>query len=154
MAAHRNRLRVRVRSCVDGHILRYVSESEARLMIAQNADGSDKYGEDGKPMEAVAYRLSRLKAALTDIKMAMPLHRDRQSPCTITWGETVNSAFVHPGVRLSAKDAIRPLDAAVNKVQAWPSTHDDKAPVISAGKPYGVFCPYPPIDQTRIVTFA
>lgn len=153
MAAHRNRLRVRVRSFVDNRVLRYVPMGEAREMIAQKADGSDMMGSDDKPIEPVARRLSRLKAPLTDIKLLAPLRRERQSPCTITGSETENFAFIHDGVRLSAKDSIRTLDAALSKVEAWPGVHDSKSPVVSAGTVYGVFCPYPPLEP-RVVTFA
>lgn len=153
MAAHRNRMRVRVRSCVDGRVLRFVSESEARIMIAENADGSEMIGEDGKPIEPVARRIS-LKKHVLEIKLLAPLRRERTSPCTITLTEAENCAFVHPGVRLSGKDAIRPLDAAMEKVQAWPSVHDSRAAIVSAGVVYGVFCPWPAMDESRVVTFA
>jgi hypothetical protein len=153
MAAHRNRLRVRVRSFVDGHVLRFVSESEARAMIAENADGSEMLGEDGKPVEAIAKRISLKKHDL-EIKLLAPLRRERTSPCTLTCSDADKNSIVHIGARISAKDSIRALEAAAAKVNAWPSIHDSRAPVVSAGTVYGVFCPFPPMDSTRIVTFA
>lgn len=74
------------------------------------------------------------------------------SPCTITRAEVENNAFVHTGARLSEKDSMGALDRAVAKVEAWPSVHDDRAPVISAGKAYGVILCHIPAE--RVVTFA
>jgi hypothetical protein len=152
MAAHRNRLRVRVRSFVTNEILRYVSEYEARIMTAQNADGSEKLGDDLRPLEAVARRLSRLKAPLTDIRLLAPERQERRTTATITRGETENNAFVHEGVRLTAQDSIRSLDASVNKVEAWPHVFDQKNVVIAAGKAHGVI--HVPVIEERYLNFA
>jgi len=138
MAPHRNRLRVRVRSFVDKHVLRFVAEGEARDMIAENADGSERCGEDGKPLEACAVRLTRLKAPLTDIRLLAPERQERRTTATITRSETENNAFVHEGVRLGPLDSIRALDSATSKVELWPEIHDDRNVVISAGKAHGV----------------
>lgn len=154
MAAHRNRLRVRVRSFVTKAVLRYVSESEARIMIAENADGSEKLGEDMRPLEACALRLTRLKAPLTDIRLLAPERQPRRTTATITRGETENNAFVHEGVRLGPLDSIRALDAATAKVELWPKIHDKRNTVISAGVAYGVYCPWPPVETEPYLNFA
>ena len=152
MAAHRNRQRVRVRSFVDSHILRFCSEREARILCGETNDGHSLIGDDGKVVQPVAIRLSRLKAPLTDIKLLAPQRRDRQSPSSIIVSESENNAFVHEGVRLSPNDAIRPLDRAVEKIDAWPTVYDEKAPVICAGKAYGASA-YPEVPN-YIVSFA
>ncbi|HLK53982.1 MAG TPA: hypothetical protein VKU42_11040 [Candidatus Angelobacter sp.] len=152
MAAHRNRLRVRVRSFVTNAVLRYVSEREARIMCAEHADGSEMLGEDAKPLEAIAVRLSRIKAPLTDIRLLAPERQERRSTCTITRSETENNAFVHPGVILSAQDSIRTLDAAVNKVEVWPHIFDERNVVIAAGRAHGVV--HVPRLEDRYVNFA
>jgi hypothetical protein len=130
---HRNRIRVNVRSFVDGHILRTCSELEARAMCAE-----DSFGDPIEGLQACARRLSRKKQPLTDIKLLNPKRDERNSPCTITRAEMENNAFVHEGARLSAKDSMRALDRAVSKIEAWPEVHDDRNVVISAGRAFGV----------------
>src|SRR5579871_1263578 len=134
----RNRVRVRVRSSVTGEVLRFVSEGEARLMCAENADGSDMLDYRGTRIEPVAMRLSRLKAPLTDIRLLDLNRGKRQSPCTLTESDVKNNAFGKAFSALGNTDSIRALDRAVNKVDAWPDEHDRKAVVISAGKVHGV----------------
>jgi hypothetical protein len=142
---HRNRVRVRVRSFVTGQVLQYVTESEARVMCAENADGSEMLGQDGRPMEPVARRLSRRKAALTDIKLLARVKSERPSDCTLSQIDAETNAFAQArfngsGVPLclAATDSIAALDRAEDKVKAWPLVHDDRAVVICAGKVHGV----------------
>lgn len=142
-----------VRSCVDGHYLCSVPLSEARDMIGENSDGSERLGSDGKPLQAVAKRLNRLKEPLRQIKMMAPMRTAKTSPCTITCSEVEKNAVVHEGAVIHAKDSIRALDAASAKVKVWPEVHDHKSPTISAGVAIGVFCIYPPAVE-RVVTFA
>jgi hypothetical protein len=101
---HRNRVRVRVRSFVDGHTLQFVSEGEARIMCGERANGSEMLGQDGKPLEAVARRLSRLKAPLTDIKLLAPAKAERPSNCSLSQVEMRNNAF-NEGFSAIAKTA-------------------------------------------------
>lgn len=122
-------------------------------MIAENADGSDMLGNDGRPLEAVARRISLRKHAL-EIKLIAPLRQERTDRCTIPRRAVENNAFIHNGVRLSEKDSMHQLDADVELIEAWPAIHDSKAAIISAGTVYGVFCPYPPLDPSHVVTFA
>lgn len=142
-----------VRSCVDGHYLCSVPLSEARDMIGENSDGSERLGSDGKPLQAVAKRLNRLKEPLRQIKMMAPMRTAKTSPCTITCSEVEKNAAVREGGTIHAKDSIRALDAAAAKVRVWPEIHDSKAPTVSAGIAFGVFCVYPPVED-RVVTFA
>jgi hypothetical protein len=124
---------VRVHSCADGHVLRHVTEREARVMCAE-----DSFGDRLEEIEPIARRLSRKKQRLQDIVLLIPARAERTSPCTITRSETENNAFVHEGVRLGPLDSIRALDSATAKVEAWPEIHDDRNIVISAGKAFGV----------------
>lgn len=74
------------------------------------------------------------------------------SACTIKRHEVEINAFVHEGVRLTAKDSIASIESALAKVRLWPESHDTKAVMISAGKALGViFCPS---MEERVVTFA
>jgi len=98
------------------------------------------FGPDGKELEPIAHRLSRLKAPLTDIRLLARQRQERHSPCTLTLADTENNAFVEAfadHIPLSVKDSIRALDRATNKVAAWVETHDDRALIISAGKVFG-----------------
>lgn len=142
-----------VRSCVDGHYLCSVHLSEARDMIGENSDGSERLGSDGKPLQAVAKRLNRLKEPLRQIKMLAPMRTPKTSPCTITCSEVEKNAVVRDGGMIHAKDSIRALDAAAAKVRVWPEIHDHKSPTVSAGVAIGVFCQYPPAEE-RYITFA
>jgi hypothetical protein len=146
-----SRVNVPVRSYVDNHILRYASHGEARLMIGENADGSQMLGEDGKPIEPVAKRISRPKQPL-EIKLLAPLRNDGQSGGTIPIRAIENNAFVHQGVRLSPQDSMRQLDADVALIAAWPEVYDDQAPTICAGRAVGVVS-YPPLEDW-VVNFA
>lgn len=137
MAAHRNRVRVRVRSFVTGEVLRYVSESEARFMCAENADGSDMLDVNGDPLEPIAIRLSRIKAPLTDIKLLSPERHRRNSACTLTRSDVEHNGLGKAFSSLGITDSIRAIERAESKVNAWPETHDDRAVVISAGKVHG-----------------
>jgi hypothetical protein len=153
MASHRNRLRVRVRSFVDSHVLRCVSEREARIMCAENSDGSQMIGSDRKPLEPVADRLSRLKAPLMDIRLRAPERGEKPSPCTITLLDVVNNAFGQAYSQLGPTDSIRALQRSEDKISAWPEIHDERNVVISAGTAHGVkeYCPWPP---NQLLNFA
>jgi hypothetical protein len=134
---HRNRVRVNVRSCVDGHILRVCSESEARQMCGENSDGSKMLGQDGKAVEPIAYRMTRLKAPLTDIKLLARERQPRNVKATLTFADVQNNAFAKAFKELGGPEiSIRALESAENKVAAWPEIHDDRAVVICAGKVY------------------
>ncbi len=122
-------------------------------MIGENADGSERLGSDGKAIQAVAKRLTRLKEPLTDIKMLSPRHNERPSACTLTMSDVEKNALDYQGSVISAKDSIRAIDRASNKVKVWPEIHDHKSPTVSAGKAIGVFCQYPPPEE-RYITFA
>ena len=134
---HLNRLRVRVRSFVTNHVLRRVSEREAREMCDE-----DSRGDRLHLREPEAYRLSHKKAPLTDICLLAPAKSERPSPCTLTRSDVENNAFVQAFANrahlpLSAKDSTRALDEAENKVKAWPEVHDNKAVIICAGTVHG-----------------
>ena len=124
---------VKVHSCADGHVLRHVTEREARIMC-----GEDSLGNELEGLEPIARRLSRKKQRLTDIVLLVPAKAERNSPCTITRSETENNAFVHEGVVLGSQDSIRALDSATDKIAAWPEVHDQRNVVIAAGKAHGV----------------
>jgi hypothetical protein len=87
------------------------------------------------------------------VRLTSLLRSERPSPCTLTKSDAENNAMVHNGARIEENQSIRSLDRAANKVAAWPSVHDSKATVVSAGTVYGVFCPFPPMEE-RVVTFA
>lgn len=124
----RDRCRVRVHSFVDyGRILRYVSAHEARLMC-----GESPAGEPLDDIEPIAKRISRRKAKLEDIRLLSPERVKRNDCATLTMGDTINNAIGSHG-RLSEHDSIRVIDRALAKVQAWATTHDDRAVIISAG---------------------
>jgi hypothetical protein len=144
---HRNRVRVRVRSFVDLHVLQYVSEHEGRIMCGENSDGSRMIGCDGKPIEAVARRLSRLKASFTDIQLMASAKSERASGCSLSQIDVQNNAFAQAFSALGETDSISALERATAKVGAWPDVHDDRAVVISAGKAYGVI--RIPIEENR-----
>lgn len=125
--------KVRVRSAADNRVLTHISEREARLMC-----GEDSHGNSLDGVEATAYRMSKKKEPLRDIKLLHPMRADRTSPCTITMGDTVNNAFAKSGLGLDATDSIRALDRSISKIDAWPEVHDDQNIVICAGKIHGV----------------
>lgn len=135
---HKPRLRVRVRSFVDKHVLRVVSEHEARIMCGENSDGTEMLGQDGKPIEAVARRLSRIKATLTDIQLLAPERNERPSACGLTFSDVQNNGLGAHFRALGSTDSIRALDRAADKVAAWPHVHDDRNVIICAGKVHGV----------------
>jgi hypothetical protein len=135
---HRSRVRVRVRSFVDKHVLRMVSEHEARIMCGENADGTEMLGQDGKAIEAVARRLSRLKATLTDIQLLARERNERPSPAGLTFSDVQNNAFGSHFRALGSTDSIRALDRAAEKVAAWPEVHDYRNVIVCAGKVHGV----------------
>lgn len=129
---HRNRIRVRIRSFVDKHVLRTCSEAEARLMCAE-----DSFGQAIEGLEPVAIRMTRLKAPFTDIRLLVPERRERRTTATITRAETENNAFVHEGVCLGPLDSMRELDAATGKIEAWPEVYDQKNVIVCAGRIHG-----------------
>lgn len=138
--------RVRVRSRVDGRVLFHVAEREARIMCAEDSHGNPLEG-----MEPNAMRLSRKKAPLTDIQLKSLAREEETSACSITRSESHNNAAGSLDPTLRQRLAF--IDADMCKVEAWPETHDDRNFVISAGVPYGVFCPWPQQEE-RVVTFA
>ena len=131
---------VRVRSSVDGHILRHVSERDARLMCAE-----DSHGEPIEGMEPSARRLTRKKERLTDIKLLQPERAKDSSPCTLTLSDMQNNALGKYFNWLGSTDSIRAIERATAKVDAWPEEHDEKAVIISAGEVHGAafYCPWP-----------
>jgi hypothetical protein len=136
---HRNRVLVCVRSFVDAsRILRRVTESEARIMCGENADGSEMLGQDGKPIEAVARRLSRRKAALTDIQLLAPVKSEKRGAASLSSSDTESNAFNQAFKALGDTDSIRQLERATAKYQAWPEVHDDRNVIVCAGKVHGV----------------
>lgn len=140
---------VRVRSSVDSHILRHVTERDARLMCAE-----DSHGDPLDGIEPTARRLTRKKEKLTDIKLLHPERAKDSSPCTLTLSDIQNNAFGKAFKWLGPADSIRALERAEAKVGAWPDEHDDQAVVISGGKAFGVFCPWPPTQELQLTTFA
>lgn len=119
-------------------VLRYVTECEARRMCGENADGTVMYGQDGRALEPEARRLSRLKAPLTDIELLATQRKVRPIGGTITRADVENNAFAKAFSALGPTDSIRALDRAEGKVDAWPEIYDEKAPVVCAGKVYGL----------------
>lgn len=124
---------VKVHSCADGHVLRHVTEREARLMC-----GEDSFGDRLEEMEPCARRLSRKKQRLSDIVLLQPAKAERTSPCTITRSEVENNAFGQAYQALGPTDSIRAIERAIGKIEAWPEIHDDRNVVISAGVAHGV----------------
>lgn len=131
---HRNRARVRVRSFVTGLVIRYVSELEARQMCDEDSKGERLYLR-----EPDAWRLSKKKQPLTDIKLVSALRSERPTEATLTFRDVDNNAMAKGFKVLGGPEiSIRALDRAEDKVEAWPEVHDDKAVVICAGKVHGV----------------
>lgn len=116
--------------------------------------GEDTHGDPIEGLEPIARRLTRKKERLTDIKL---LHSERakdSSPCTITLSDMQHNALGKAFKWLGSTDSIRALERATAKIDSWPTEHDDQAVVISAGKAFGVFCPWPPIQDLQLTTFA
>ncbi len=139
----RHAYRVRVRSRVDGRVLFHVAEREARLLCAEDSEGNPLDG-----LEASADRLSRKKAALTDIQLRSLARDEKASPCTLTKTDMLNNAAgsVTPELRHQPKfsdgstNLLRVgnyIDRAMSKVEFWPEVHDEKNVTISAGKIHG-----------------
>lgn len=122
---------------VNDNVLRHITVREAFAMLA----------------EGTVDPVKNIKREIVAVQMKTLERNQGSSACTITRSETENNAFVHEGVKLSAKDSIGALERAIAKIKAWPDVHDERATVISAGKALGVFCPYPKY-QERVVTFA
>lgn len=123
---------VRVHSCVDGHVLRHVTEREARLMCAE-----DSFGDRLKEMDPVARRLSRKKQRLADITLLAPARAERNSACTLTLSDTQNNAFGQHFKALGPTDSIRAIARAVEKIEAWPYVFDERNVTICAGIVHG-----------------
>lgn len=107
-------------------------------MCAENSDGSEMLGQDGNPLEAIAYRLTRLKAPFTDIKLMEPERNKRSSPCTLTMSDVQHNGLGQAFSQLGPTDSIRAIERAIGKIEAWPEIHDTRNVVISAGKAHGV----------------
>src|SRR5207237_4447845 len=120
---------VRVRSCIDGRVLRHVTEREARLMCSEDSFADRLHG-----VEAIGYRLSRKKEKLTDIRLLAPLKAERPSDCSLSQIDMQNNAFAQSFSALGNTDSISALERAVAKVEALPDVHEDRAVSISAGK--------------------
>ena len=71
------------------------------------------------------------------------------SPCTLTRSDSEHNALAYLGAHLDPTQSMREFDRAVAKVSAWPEVHDDKAPVISAGKVFGAT--FLELDDSRVV---
>jgi hypothetical protein len=154
----RHAYRVNVRSRVDGRILFRVAEREARLLCAEDSQGNPLDG-----MEPIADRLSRKKAALSDIQLKSLARDEKPSPCTLTKSDMLNNgiAAVNPELRKPGQfsdGSINPLrignylDAAASKVEEWPAAHDQRNVVIAAGKAHGVI--HVPVLEERYLNFA
>jgi hypothetical protein len=127
---------VRVHSACDSRVLTHISEREARLMC-----GEDTYGNSLEGVEPTARRLSRKKEPLRDIRLMHPVKEERNSPCTLTKSDMLLNAdgAVNPEIRRKGQQGRigGAVDQAMTKVEMWPEVHDDRAPVISAGKVFG-----------------
>lgn len=145
MARHANRIPL---TSINGYILRSISLREAFQLTN----------------EEKARWIKNTKYQIVGIVLREPEGMERTSPCTITCSEAQTNAIgaVTPRLRRFARNENRQImrekignyiDRAMSKVEAWPETHDTKATVISAGKAFGVFCLYPPMEE-RVVTFA
>lgn len=139
---------VRVRSSVDSHILRHVTERDARLMCAE-----DSHGDPLEDIEPTARRLTRKKERLTDIKLLHPERAKDSSPCTITLSDMQHNAFGKSFNWLGSTDSIRAIERATAKIDAWPDEHDQNAVIISAGEVHGaiLYCPWP---RNQNISFA
>jgi hypothetical protein len=152
--SHRHdRLRVRVRSYHDlDRTLHWVTESEARVMCGENADGSIMFGQDGKPIQPVARRLSKLKHALSDIQLLAPARRGQGFQATLTFADIYHNAMAKAFDVLGGPEiSIRTLNRAEAKVHAWPEIHDDRAVMICAGR---VCRPTKDNDDQRVSTYS
>lgn len=130
----------------NGALIRHVTLKQALEMIAEDLGGNEVEG-----LERVARRLTRKKAALTEIKMLAPVQMKDGDPCTLTRSDMEGNAIARADHELRGTGKY--ADRAASKVEAWPDTHDDRAPVISAGFAFGVFCPWP-ASAERVLTFA
>lgn len=142
---HRNRVRVRVRSCcveytmkICGYyakILQYVSEREAREMCDEDSHGNRLWER-----EPVAVRLSAKKAPLTDVRLLQPAKSEHNTSACLSAADSENNAFASaPNFRIAGPgQSIRALDRSMRKTEVWPEIYDDKAVVICAGKVHGV----------------
>ena len=117
-------LKVRVRSCVDDHILRWVTPKEARLMCAE-----DSIGNPLQDMEAVAVRLTRRKETLKDIRLRTPERAHDSSPCSISAKETWMNAMVENGLALRPTDTITEMDGISGKIKSWASASENNRAV-------------------------
>ena len=104
----------------------------------ENGDGTEMLGQDGKPIEAIARRLSKRKAALTDIQLLERAKSERSGSACLTAADSRNNAFHEAFSALGPSDSIRALERARDKVSAWAHIFDDKAVIICAGKVHGV----------------
>ena len=130
---NRIRIRVRVRSFLDGRVLRRVNERQAREMCDEDATGDRIYAR-----EPEAYRLSRKNGPLTDIRLLAPECGNHSTSAALTVADSENNAFAKAFNTLGGKEiSIRALDRSVSKVEAWPDIHDDRAVVVCAGRVYG-----------------
>jgi hypothetical protein len=105
-------------------------------------------------LKASSLLLTRKKERLTDIKLMHPERAKDSSPCTLTLSDMQHNALGKAFNYLGPTDSIRAIERASAKVDAWPAEHDDRAAVISGGKAYGVFCPWPPNKDLQLVNFA
>lgn len=117
---------VRVRSFIDGSVMRHVTIKQAREMCAE-----DSLGDSLDGVEASAVRLSRKKAPFTDIKLLAPEREEKNSPCTLTMGDMLNNGIgsVAPELRKQGKNNHigNYIDRAMTKVEHWPFVGDTKA---------------------------
>ena len=82
------------------------------------------------------------KARVTAVHLQQPRKQCYRSATTLTAWDVENNAFVQAFANkahlpLSAKDSMRALDEAENKVKAWPEVHDDRAVIVCAGTVHG-----------------
>lgn len=142
MARHANRIPL---TSANGYVLRSIPLREA----FQLANDEKARWTTNTRYQVVGIRLTELE------------RNERSSPCTITCSESHTNAVGAATSRLRRyarneqgqimREKIgNYIDRAMSKVEAWPATHDTKAPVISAGKALGVFCPYPPMEERHV----
>jgi hypothetical protein len=129
-----SRFMVRVRSCVDDHILRWVTPKEARMMC-----GEDNFGNALEGAEPVAVRLTRKKETLKDIRLRHPERAHDSSPCSISAKEVWLNAMVESGLALRATDTIAEMEGIAAKIQYQAvASENNRAVTIVPGKVLGL----------------
>lgn len=133
MARHANRVPL---YSVNDYVLRSITIRDAFALLDEGKVGPVK----NTRREIVGVQLKQLE------------RNERPSSCSLTRSDAEKNSVVRVGAKIAASDSIAALERAVAKVEAWPSVHDTKAVVISAGRALGVIlCSS---VEERVVTFA